>query len=558
MNLTFDELKPHFDGKAGLISGLAQQVGLDVIFNQALEHPSGRPPEISYGVLAQLMLINIADDHHPLSRLEEYFENVDLESLMGHHIDRSKLNDDRFGGFLDSMVDYGCSKLLSEVSVSAFKRYGIKLSNVNFDTTSKVMWGEYKTDDGTVGAVDITFGYSKQKRFDKKQIKFSMGTTHGICIDGQVLSGNMDDKRFNIGNLDRAAELRTHFESDTDEFFYIADSAAFTKEFLEKAKRLEVHVITRMPDNVLEAKRAISETLKDLHALPTVEITNASEPSVYKVFESECQYQGIPLKLAGCYSEKLRKTKTETVAKKVTKERESIEKVVSGLRDRNFACLQDAEIEMKKQQAGTLSKLHYHNVRLEIITKEKRRPGRPSRNPDQDPMCSAYRLEFEVCQDDRTIEEGILRECIFIVVSTKTDLSAEAILREYKTQSAVERKFQFLKSPQFVNSLYVDSPRRVEAIGYLMILLILLLSVAEYVVRRELSKDNAFILGPGKVKMTKPSLIAIYRIFYSVGTVAVTVGKECRKVFSKALAPNVRTVMGYLGIPENIFIRSIC
>ncbi|SHK22312.1 protein of unknown function, partial [Geosporobacter subterraneus DSM 17957] len=103
MNFNFDQIKPHFDGKAGFIAGLAQQIGLDHIFNKALEQHTGRPPEISYGTLAQLMLINIADDHNPLSRLNEYFQRVDLESLLGHKIDPCKLNDDRFGSFLDAM-----------------------------------------------------------------------------------------------------------------------------------------------------------------------------------------------------------------------------------------------------------------------------------------------------------------------------------------------------------------------------------------------------------------------------------------------------------------------
>ncbi|KXG78942.1 hypothetical protein AN619_01020 [Thermotalea metallivorans] len=194
------------------------------------------------------------------------------------------------------------------------------------DTTSKVMWGEYKTDEGTMGAINISFGYFKQKRFDKKQIKFSMGTTQGICIGGQVLSGDLDDKRFYIDHLDRAVVLRKQFETSTDEFFYIADSAAFTKEFLKKADCLNVHVITRMPDNVKETKAAIQLTLEKLSELPTVEIETS--PSIYKVFETECFYHETVLKLACCYSEQLKSAKTETVMKKVAKELENIEKVI--------------------------------------------------------------------------------------------------------------------------------------------------------------------------------------------------------------------------------------
>ena len=170
MDIQFNQIKSFYDGKAGLICGLSQQIGLPRIIDNHLEKHTGRPAEIPYGSLAQLMLINISDDHHPLSRLMTYFENVDIESLLGHEIDLKKLNDDRFGGFLDAMHDAGCHKIYAELAANAFSRYGIALKNVNFDTTSKVMWGAYETSEGVEGAVDITFGYSKQKRPDKRQI----------------------------------------------------------------------------------------------------------------------------------------------------------------------------------------------------------------------------------------------------------------------------------------------------------------------------------------------------------------------------------------------------
>lgn len=94
--------------------------------------------------------------------------------------------------------------------------------------------------------------------------------------------------------------------------------------------------------------------------------------------------------------------------------------------------------------------------------------------------------------------------------SNDLNISADKLLREYKTQDSVEKKFQQLKSPQFVNSLYLESTKRVEAMAYLMIIAVMTLSVAEYVVRRGLKEDNDFIIRPGKVKMTRPTLMAIY------------------------------------------------
>ncbi|MDN5299527.1 MAG: hypothetical protein PWP51_2080 [Clostridiales bacterium] len=80
-----------------------------------------------------------------------------------------------------------------------------------------------------------------------------------------------------------------------------------------------------------------------------------------------------------------------------------------------------------------------------------------------------------------------------------------------------------MKSPQFVNAIYLASSRRFEALAYMMLILMLMLSVADFVVRRGLKQDKKHIIGPGKVRMTRPSLMAIYQVFYSVVTSAVTI-----------------------------------
>lgn len=555
MKIDFGQIKSFYDGKAGLIAGLCQQIGLDTIFDKHLEQHQGRPVEIPYGIMAQMMLINMADDHHPLSRMDDYFKNKDIESIFGKRIDLKQLNDDRFGGFLDSMVDAGPGSLLSEISVSAFKRYGIKLSNVNFDTTSKVMWGQYETEEGAQGAVDITFGYSKQKRFDKKQLKFSLGTTNGICIDGQVLSGNVDDKRFNIDNLERAVKLRERFESDKEDFFYIADSAAFTKDFLEKAQILNIDVITRMPDNIKESKMVFEYALENLDELDIVKVPTSTTPSIYKVHEAECTYHDIPLKMAVCYSEKLKPQKEKTVEKRVVKEASELNQLIKSMNKRIFACEEDAKLEITKLSKQKLEKLRYHHVLVNVESKEVKRPGRPNKNPDKTLIEYNYVLEFSVTKDEASIQSILDKECLFIVVSTKLGMSASEILMEYKTQSAVERKFQFLKSPQFVNSFFLDSPRRVEALGYLLLILMLILSIAEYVVRRGLKTDQSTIIGPGKKIMSRPSLQAIYGIFFSVVTSTVTINGQIHRGYHEPLKDNVKTVMKYLEIPEDLFTR---
>ena len=53
----------------------------------------------------------------------------------------SQINDDRFGKFLDAFYEASPRKIFGELSSQAFANYGIEVTNINYDTTSKVMWG---------------------------------------------------------------------------------------------------------------------------------------------------------------------------------------------------------------------------------------------------------------------------------------------------------------------------------------------------------------------------------------------------------------------------------
>ena len=132
-------------GKEGFIVALCEALGVTEIFNQTLNSTNGRPVDIPYGVVAMMMMVNMCHDHMPISRLKDYYEYIDLEGLFHQSISLDQINDDRFGGFLDLFHEAGCKKIFSQIAANAVSLYGIQVKNINFDTTSKVMWGQYET-----------------------------------------------------------------------------------------------------------------------------------------------------------------------------------------------------------------------------------------------------------------------------------------------------------------------------------------------------------------------------------------------------------------------------
>lgn len=545
-------------GKEGFIVGLCEALGLTETFNQRLSSINGRPVDVPYGVVAMIMMVNMCDDHRPLSRLWEYYRYTDLEGLFHFPVQLNQLNDDRFGGFLDLFHEAGCRKIFTEIAAKAISLYGIEVKNINYDTTSKVMWGQYETTEGTLGAIQMDFGHSKDKRSDKKQIKYGIGCANGMVVDAQVLSGNMDDKTYNKDTLKNIDATLKNLDVNKEKFYYIADSALFSKDNLSIAGNKGIKLITRIPDNTRVVKASIQEAVAQLNTLEVKTLVNAKgQEVVYRILEKTCEYAEHTLRVSVCYSESLRPSKEQTIHKAVAKEADLISHAASSFSKRDFACEEDAQLEIAKLKSKVFKKIVFHDISYSLRQEERRRPGRPSKNTSgAEPLGHRYYIDVTYVVKEQKVIDAINHASCFVLCSNDLELGGEAMLREYKTQDSVEKKFQQLKSPQFVSALFLESPKRIEAFSYLMMLCMLMLSLAEYVVRRGLREDNDMIIGPGKVKMKRPTQRAIYEIFYAVRIRLVRhPDKPWERSFTEPLNDSLIKVLKYLHIPENTFIQ---
>jgi len=78
-------------------------------------------------------------------------------------------------------------------------------------------------------------------------------------------------------------------------------------------------------------------------------------------------------------------------------------------------------------------------------------------------------------------------ESTFVLISSINKEMAydeKKILTEYKCQSSIEQRFRFLKRPVYLGPVYLHNKRRIEALGYVFILVLLIASYLEYRVRQ--------------------------------------------------------------------------
>ncbi len=552
--IDLNTVRTYTDGRLQLFVGLCEKIGLPQIINKHMQKSTGRPMDIPPGIEAMMLMAPMAEEgYKPLYQLNDYYEPKDLEGIFHVPVELDQIKDDRFAYFLDAFYRAGCRRIFSEICTRALLTYGIKIKTINYDTTSFVMWGNYETIEGKMGAISIDFGHSKARRPDKKQIKFGMGTANGTIVDAKVLSGNMSDKTYNKDNIDDVVKLLDQLDVDKTTFYYIADSALFSEETLLKMKKAKLKFITRMPDNVNEAKALIEKGVSENGQ--KVIYKNAHDKEVeYVVEENIGSYKGFALKNAIVYSTALEPSKVKSIEKKVQKEKAHLDREIKNYHKRIFAYLDDANREIELIEKNRSLKASFHNIIILPEPVEKKRQGRPFLDPSKNLTSTEYRLCITYQRESDKIKEVIRKESTFILTSNDLNISAEALLLEYKTQSNVEKRFQQFKSPHFVNSLFLDKPERVEALAYLILLTIMMLSVMEQVVRKGLKEENDTVVGTGKMLKKQPTQLMILRIFYSILYQCYTEnGKTVRRLlnpFSDSQAKIVR----YLELPESVFV----
>jgi len=124
-----------------------------------------------------------------------------------------------------------------------------------------------------------------------------------------------------------------------------------------------------------------------------------------------------------------------------------------------------------------------------------------------------------------------LEESCFVVLSTRESASSSReLLADYKGQIVVETRFPFLKNPAWADVFFVKKPHRLEALGYVMLMALLLWCVWERRVRanHKTSGEKPIIDVTGDAKAS-PTAMVCRHILRGI--------KLCRVVFADGATP---------------------
>ena len=459
----------------GIIAGIIDELEIAKLINQELGIEEQEI--VNSGEIVKAIILNgLGFVSQPLYLFANFFEDKATEHLLGQRILPEHLNEHKIGRVMDKLYDYGLSELFLLISLAAAKKYQINLDFSHLDSSSFSVHGQYnqalgsqlefQSQESEVEPIpiSITHGYSRDRRPDLKQFILDLIVTGdgNIPIFIEAASGNQSDKKA-FGKIAKNYQQQLKIETTI-----VGDSALYSKDNLELLKQIKW--LTRVPLSIKEAKNLVSN-------LQDSAFTNSKIPG-YSWVERESNYGGIRQRWLVVKSEARTKSDWASLEKKIRKEYESNQKKLTKLSQGKFKSETKAELNLKLIRA----KLKFHVIDEVQITE----------NQDE-----TYQITGVILMSNDVIEAYQNRAGKFIIATNRLDcesFTCDEMLLKYKEQQHVERGFAFLKDPLFfADSVFLKSPRRIETMAMLMGLCLMVYSLGQREVRRQLNQAQTGI-----------------------------------------------------------------
>jgi transposase len=557
-----NRLKVCRDGALPLISAICDKIQLA----KRIDFKIGSDQDnriVSTGTAIKAMVMNIVTDRKALYKLDEFYAYTDTEKLFNEGINSYNFTDDVMARALDELYDIGPKKVMTETAMFSIKEYKIPVKSIHADTTSKNLYGQYKDcEDEEFDGVKINRGYSKDHRPDLKQILFGLGATKDrIIVTGDLSNGNTSDKDW---NKDILKELRSSMKNyGLSNFIYVADSAAVTKEMLKALHGSENEVVipfvSRLPGTFSLEKKLRQKAIENKNKWEHIgQISKKEGNAEYKLQSFEDELYGRKYRFIVCHSSQLDERKRKTIEKGIAKEKEALNSAMAELNKINFYCEKDAYEALKKFETET--KLKFHELGCSILQEEviikRKKPGRPKQDekPNKEDI---FKIKVNVYEDENKIKYIKDMEGMFVLITGILDekyMDNRSILVEYKEQTSVETCFRVLKDPYFIDELFLKKPKRVEALAYVMLISLMVLTLLERTVRENLKGEKEKIVVSGKRKTFTPTGLSIIEAFeYVQVNLFFQNGQWYRQC---DLSTNLKRILKLAGFSEDIYIES--
>jgi transposase len=493
----------------GVIASVIKDLGLISMIDTRLV--PDKQEVITPGEAVAAMILNgLGFANRPLSLTPQFFASKPLDLLFRAGIDAEMFNRFKLGRTLDEASAYGCDLLFQELALTVCAHEGIDLRFNHLDTTSFALTGDY-IPDSDEHAIRITHGYSKDHRPDLKQavLELMVSQDGGIPFVSKSWDGNTSDTQV---FQQRAQALMSAFKDTPSPRYLVADAKLYCED--NAVHLAPLGFITRIPATLKLVSQVIGQAL---------------QWDTWQPFDDATRYQPLALGHYGMaqrwlivYSRAALERAEATLNKAKQREHEAITKQLFHLQAQRFCAPQAAQDAL----AALAKRWKYHRVESSQLTEHTRYAGKGRPTPSTPLKAIEWQIQAQVHADDATMEQAKQAQACFVLGTNidASELNDAEVITAYKGQSQVEGGFRFLKDPLFfVSSLFVKKPNRIEGLLMVMTLALLVYSVAQRRLRKQLATHHETVPNQINQPTPSPTLRWVFQLLEGIHRVRMTV-----------------------------------
>ena len=350
---------------------------------------------------------------------------------------------------------------------------------------------------------EMTYGHSKDHRADLKQFLISMVCVErNVPIFGSTEDGNGSDKTINNEILTAISSRMATFGLAEGAFMYIAASALFTEANL-KAIGDDILFMSRLPASDKACQRVIGEAVRqdaweEIGMLAETPPTKNRPGTHYRGYDTEVELYEKRYRAVVIHSSAHDRRRQKRIERELQAEHTTLEAEIKKACKIDYACRADAEAAAVRLAR---TKASYSRLTAQVEECPRYTRGRP-KGGVKEVAEMRYGLSAKIIEDESAV--ATLREeagC-FVLVSNvpkaqeqEDGYDSRATLQAYKAQHGMERNFGFLKDPAIVDSVFLDTPERIEALGLILLTALLIWRLMEREMRQSIDESGEPIPG---------------------------------------------------------------
>jgi len=512
-----------------IVKAYAKKIGLVDTIDRLVDTQM----ELSPGMAVFAMVLDTLSGRTPLYRLTEFFEEKDTELLLGAAIEPERFCDYNLGRSMDKIFETGTQKIFSQLAHNALSVFNVDPRRLHFDTTSVSVFGDYDLLDPPF---DITYGYSKDKRPDLKQFLVSM-----LCVDrnipilGTTKDGNASDKSLNNELLTNISKYMAQHGLQPGAYVYVADAAFVTEDNLNKAND-KTWFLTRLPATYNECSRVIRDAVAsdqwiDIGPLAEEPDRPKRPTAYYRAYDGTVELYGKTYRAIVVHSSVHDKRRHKRIDRLLKRDRKQLEKACKAAAASAYYCHADAQSAGEKliRKSGS----GYHQLQIDVQKVSKYGRGRPAGGKPRAVLRYEYRLITTIIEAPEKVNPLRQEAGCFVLLTNLLDQQADwpapELLSLYKSQIGIEKNFSFLKDPAIVNSIFLKKAERIEVLGLVLLISLLIWRLMERSMRQYVEANDCTLPGWVRRQTKKPTAFMMTTKFASVMVITIAHHRQLAK-----------------------------